>query len=102
MRYIYMSEKEAMLAMKYKAKNRIKVDPRNETYYGFVLFTKDVCGVDFLRAINDGRVQIGFVDSEPIYEHKITYFRNDKVNFLNNFVSKLVFRKTPMPDSASV
>jgi len=97
MRYIYMSDKEAMLAMKYKAKNR-NVNPRTELYYGFVLFTKDVCGIDFLRAINDGRVQIGFVDSEPIYEHKITYFRNDKKNSNAGFsfrLTEVVDRDTP-------
>jgi len=92
MRFIYMSDKEAMVAMKYRAKNRL-VNPRTELYYGFVLFTKDVCGVDFLRAINDGRVQIGFVDSEPIYEHKITYFRNDKVSFLINSYPNLYSEK---------
>ena len=74
----FLEAEDAMLAMKFRAKNRL-VNPRTDLYYGFVVFTKDVCGVDFLRAINDGRVQIGFVDSEPVYEHKITYFRNDKV-----------------------
>lgn len=63
------------MAMKLKNKFK-KVNVRNELYTGVIMFTKDVCGVDFLRALQDGRVQIELVDSSALYQIHDFHYKN--------------------------
>ncbi|CAG5081672.1 Oidioi.mRNA.OKI2018_I69.PAR.g9936.t1.cds [Oikopleura dioica] len=75
MRYVFESSTGAVMAMKLKNKFK-KVNVRNELYTGVIMFTKDVCGVDFLRALQDGRVQIELVDSFALYQIHDFHYKN--------------------------
>ena len=77
MRYIYQSSNGAVMAMKFKNKFKT-VNVRNELYTGVIMFTKTVCGMDFLRALQDGRVRIDLVDSSPLYQMHDFHYKNQQ------------------------
>ena len=41
------------------------------------MWTKDVCGNDFLKKMRSGEVGVSLVDSEDIYDLNFVYFKND-------------------------
>ncbi|CAG5109418.1 Oidioi.mRNA.OKI2018_I69.chr2.g3961.t1.cds [Oikopleura dioica] len=77
MRYVYQSSNGAVMGMKFKNKFKT-VNIRNELYTGVIMFTKTVCGMDFLRALQDGRVRIDLVDSSPLYQMHDFHYKNQQ------------------------
>jgi len=89
MKYIYRSEGGAVLALKLKNKfNRVNV--RNELYTGVVMFTKDVCGTDFLRSLSDGRVQIELSDTSALYRIHDAHFKSKQKYTASGFTFDLL------------
>jgi hypothetical protein len=89
MKYLYRSEGGAVLALKLKNKfNRVNV--RNELYTGVVMFTKDVCGTDFLRSLQDGRVQIELSDTSALYRVHDAHFKSKQKYTASGFTFDLL------------
>ena len=65
-----------MLSSKFRVKNS-PVNPRTDLYHGFVTWTKDVCGMDFLKKLRSGEVGVSIVDTNDIYDLNFVYFKND-------------------------
>jgi len=65
-----------ILASKFRVKNS-RVNPRTDKYQGFVAWTKDVCGNDFLKKMRSGEVGVSIVDTNDIYDLNFVYFKND-------------------------
>ena len=65
-----------ILSSKFRVKNS-PVNPRTDLYQGFVMWTKDVCGNDFLKKMRSGEVGVSIVDSEDIYDLNFVYYKND-------------------------
>ena len=66
--------------MALKLRNNGKVDIRQNAYSGIVVWTKDVCGMDFMRAMRDGRIGITLVDSTDIYDLEHIHFKSASVS----------------------
>jgi len=89
MKYLYRSEGGAVLALKLKNKfNRVNV--RNELYTGVVMFTKDVCGTNFLRSLQDGRVQIELSDTSALYRVHDAHFKSKQKYTASGFTFDLL------------
>jgi len=75
-KYVYKGDDSVVLASKFKVKNS-PVNPRTDKYQGFITWTKDVCGADFLKKMRSGEVGVSLVDTEDIYDLNFVYFKND-------------------------
>jgi len=47
----------------------------NDTYLGFLAFSKKKCGMDFIKSINDGRVEWVINDLGDFYDSQYSYLR---------------------------
>lgn len=74
-KYIYKGEDSAMLQVKFRSKNKF-VSPREELYKGFIFWTKDVCGMDFVKKLRSGEVRVDLVDTTDVYRLGDAYFRD--------------------------
>jgi len=89
MKYVYRSEGGAVMSLKLKNKFN-RVDVRRELYTGVVMFTKDVCGTDFLRSLEDGRVQIELSDSSALYRIHDAHFKSKQKYTASGFTFDLL------------
>ena len=86
-----------MLQVKFRAKNKY-VNPRSELYKGFVFWTKDVCGMDFMKKLRSGEVRIDLVDTTDVYRLGDVYFRDAAKYTHTGFefeLTQLVDKDTP-------
>ena len=67
-----------------------RVDVRRELYTGVVMFTKDVCGMDFLRSLEDGRVRIELSDTSALYRIHGVHFKNKQKYTASGFTFDLL------------
>jgi len=96
-KYIYKNEKSALLQTKFRVKNS-PVNPRTDLYQGFIVWTKDVCGNDFLKKLRSGEVGVELIDSEDVYDLNFKYFKNDGRWSLGGFSfesTQVVTKDTP-------
>jgi hypothetical protein len=96
-KYIYKGDDTVMLSSKFRVKNS-PVNPRTELYHGFVTWTKDVCGNDFLKKIRSGEVGISLVDSENVYSIRHKYYKSDGKYTMGGFsfeLTDVVTKDTP-------
>jgi hypothetical protein len=75
-KYVMKGDDTVILASKFRVKNS-RVNPRTDLYQGFVTWTKDVCGNDFLKKMRSGEVGVSIVDTNDIYDLNFVYFKND-------------------------
>ncbi|CBY41931.1 unnamed protein product [Oikopleura dioica] len=87
-KYVYKGTDSVVLASKFKVKNS-PVNPRTDKYHGFITWTKDVCGGDFLKKMRSGEVGVSLVDTEDIYDLKYVYFKNDGKYTMGGFSFEL-------------
>ena len=86
-----------MLSSKFRVKNS-PVNPRTDLYHGFVTWTKDVCGNDFLKKIRSGEVGISLVDTENVYSIRHKYYKSDGKYTMGGFsfeLTEVVTKDTP-------
>ncbi|CBY30365.1 unnamed protein product [Oikopleura dioica] len=96
-KYVFKGDETVVLASKFRVKNS-PVNPRTDLYQGFVTWTKDVCGNDFLKKIRSGEVGISLVDTEDIYRIKHKYYKNDGKYTMGGFsfeLTDIVTKDTP-------
>ncbi len=96
-KYVFKGDDTVVLASKFRVKNS-PVNPRTDLYQGFVTWTKDVCGNDFLKKIRSGEVGISLVDTEDIYRIKHKYYKSDGKYTMGGFsfeLTDIVTKDTP-------
>jgi len=58
-----------MVATKFRSNvNDRTPDTRSARYVGFLAFSKEACGGDFIAKLMDGSLQIDIVDFSPVYQ----------------------------------
>ena len=77
-----------ILSSKFRVKNS-PVNPRTDKYQGFITWTKDVCGADFLKKLRSGEVGVSLVDTEDIYDLNFVYYKNDGKYTMGGFSFEL-------------
>ena len=74
MRYVFKSDAGSLFAM--KLRNNGKLDIRENLYSGLFVWTKDVCGMDFIRKLRNGQIGVHLSDSTDVYRMGDVYIRD--------------------------